>query len=315
MHTGSPQRRRGRRGGAEIFSALPRRSLRLGSPLNLASKLVQVTIAALLLITSTVGQHAIKTYPTSTLHQWGAVTLFHGLPSDHVRAIAQAPDGTMWFGTDSGLVKYDGRRIQKIATQGPGAARVLALKLDSEGTLWVGSDAGAARLINGEIKPIPETQSSAITAIANPDGARTLMTTEQGEIFDFSSAPDGSLIVNTIKPDDHPILTIESRRHAPLQLTSLALIDNQLIVGTRSRGFLAVDATQMNSGAKTPDFITEILSRPRAFFVQAVETDARGGLWFGAETSAEDSGLYNGSDLMRPEKIGAVTGTVTALRS
>jgi hypothetical protein len=32
----------------------------------------------------------------------------------------------MWFGTDSGLVKYDGRRIQKIATDGPAAARVLA---------------------------------------------------------------------------------------------------------------------------------------------------------------------------------------------
>ena len=65
--------------------------------------------------------------PTSVRpHQWGAVTLFHGLPSDHVRAIAQGPDGLMWFGTDSGLVKYDGRRIQKIATDGPAAARVLA---------------------------------------------------------------------------------------------------------------------------------------------------------------------------------------------
>src|SRR5258706_14326059 len=83
------------------------------------------------------------------LHQWGAVTLFHGLPSDHVRAIAQDSNGMMWFGTDGGLVKYDGRRIQKIATDGPAAARVLPLKLDRECVLWMGADAGASRLIQG----------------------------------------------------------------------------------------------------------------------------------------------------------------------
>ncbi|HEX8720389.1 MAG TPA: two-component regulator propeller domain-containing protein, partial [Pyrinomonadaceae bacterium] len=40
------------------------------------------------------------TQPTS-LHRWGAVTLFHGLPSDQVRAVAQDAEGQMWFGTDS----------------------------------------------------------------------------------------------------------------------------------------------------------------------------------------------------------------------
>src|ERR1700730_6052946 len=69
----------------------------------------------------------------SNLHQWGAVTLFHGLPSDHVRTIAQDPDGAMWFGTDSGLAKYDGRRVQKLVAGGPAAARVRALKLDRDG--------------------------------------------------------------------------------------------------------------------------------------------------------------------------------------
>src|SRR5215207_1828687 len=48
----------------------------------------------------------------ASLHRWGAVTLFHGMPSDRVRAVAQGPDGAMWFGTDAGLARYDGRRIQ-----------------------------------------------------------------------------------------------------------------------------------------------------------------------------------------------------------
>src|SRR5262249_62043403 len=49
------------------------------------------------------------------LHQWGALTLIHGLPSDHVRAITQDSEGTLWFATDNGLARYDGRRIQKVS--------------------------------------------------------------------------------------------------------------------------------------------------------------------------------------------------------
>src|ERR1044071_1535136 len=78
----------------------------------------------------------------SNLHQWGAVTLFHGLPSNHVRVIAQDGEGVMWFGTDSGLARYDGRRIQKITSDLLPAGRVRALKLDADGVLWIGTDAG-----------------------------------------------------------------------------------------------------------------------------------------------------------------------------
>lgn len=248
-----------------------------------------------------------------TLHQWGAVTLFHGLPSDHVRAIAQDPDDAMWFGTDSGLAIYDGRRVLKLAADGPAAARIRALKFDSNGVLWIGSDAGAARLIGGEIKLIPETQSSVITSIITPESGRALMTSEQGEVFDCSTAREGSLSVHKINHEDHRLLTIESRGRASLQLTSLALIENNLIVGTHSRGLIAIDPAQLKTGVVNADLVKEMLTRPRPFFVEAIETDSRGHLWFGAETPAEDSGLYYASDLNHPEKIGAGLGKVTAL--
>src|SRR6187549_147825 len=61
-------------------------------------------------------------------HQWGAVTVFNGLPSDSVRAIAQTPDGVMWFGTDNGLARFDGRRIQNFSLGENEADRVLVLK-------------------------------------------------------------------------------------------------------------------------------------------------------------------------------------------
>jgi Two component regulator propeller len=185
-------------------------------------------------------------------HQWGVVTLFHGLPSDHVRAIAQDRDGIMWFGTDSGLVKYDGRRIQRITAEGTASARILSLKSDGEGVLWLGTDQGAARLISGDVKPITETHGSTVTAIITPDGGGAMMTTDEGEVFSCTTAPDGSLAIERIGPDDHPLLTIESRRSA-LRLTSLALINSSLLVGTRSRGVLAIDGTQIKAGSIPPD--------------------------------------------------------------
>ncbi|HET8676245.1 MAG TPA: two-component regulator propeller domain-containing protein [Blastocatellia bacterium] len=236
------------------------------------------------------------------LHQWGAVSLFHGLPSNHVRAIAQDGDRVFWFGTDGGLVKYDGRRIQRLATEGMLAGRVRAIKVDSDGVLWVGTDEGAARIVRGEIRPIAQTEGKTITAIINPERGRAVIATRQGALFDCATSPDGSLAVQTIGREDHPLLNID--QGAPLELTSLAVAGNRLLVGTRSRGILSIE-----QGA-----VKEVLSRNRAYFVEALEIDSEGRPWFGAQTTAEDSGLFESADLLRPAKIGAGTGTVLALK-
>src|SRR6185503_10612451 len=94
-------------------------------------------------------QSLIPSTSSANLHQWGSVTLFHGLPSDHVRVIAQDTEASLWLGTDGGLAKYDGRRIHKIVAEGLPVGRVRALKLDVEGVLWIGTDTGATRLVAG----------------------------------------------------------------------------------------------------------------------------------------------------------------------
>ncbi|HKP71406.1 MAG TPA: two-component regulator propeller domain-containing protein, partial [Pyrinomonadaceae bacterium] len=78
-----------------------------------------------------------------------------------------------------------------------------------------------------------------------------------------------------------------------------------LIAGTRSRGLLSI----ANGEAKEFD------SRPRAYFVEALERDARGVVWVGARARGQESGLYAARDLLRPSKIGEGLGTVTALRA
>lgn len=238
-----------------------------------------------------------------TLHQWGAVTLFHGLPSDRVRAIAQDADGAMWFGTDGGLAKYDGRRTQAITVEGLSAKRVLALKLDEDGVLWVGTETGGGALFNGEFRAIDETAGKAITSIITPERGRAILASEQGIIFDCRRTADGSLKIKTIP--EKPLESADFDRPGPLNLTSLALKDNVLYIGTRSRGVIAVEA-----GA-----VREIFSTPRPFFVETIEMDSRGRLWYGAKAKAEESGLYEAGDALRPQKIGAGLGPVAALRA
>jgi len=235
------------------------------------------------------------------LHQWGSVTLFHGLPSDHVRAIAQDADGVLWFGTDGGLAKYDGRRTQKIVHPGLPGTQIRALKADRNGVLWVGTDSGAARVIAGEFRAIPETAGQAITTIVSREHGPTLLATEQGHIFTLENNSDGTVRVKSIGPKDTALLRLAS--DAPLPLTSLAIANDGIIIGTRGRGLLTMNGR----------VIKEIINRPRPFFIGGLTLDRAGRLWFGAETTEGDSGLYDGSDLLKPGKTGAGTGTVTSL--
>ena len=241
--------------------------------------------------------------PPANLHQWGAVTLFHGLPSDRVHAIAQTPDGVMWFATDGGLAKYDGRRTQAVIADGLPAGRVLALKTDEDGALWIGTDNGAARFANGKFDLIKECAGKVITAIISPQRARAIMSSENGVIFDcqvqqpFESRAL-SFAVKTIP--DQPLQSSDKDHPGLLKITSLAFLNNTLYAGTQSRGLVTID----NGEAK------EIQSKPRSYFINALETDSRGRLWVGAKGRPEESSLFDQTEPMKPAKSNAATGPV-----
>jgi signal transduction histidine kinase/PKD repeat protein len=242
---------------------------------------------------------------TESLHRWGAVTLFHGLPSDQVRAIAQDSDGVMWFGTDAGLARYDGRRVQTVKDEGLSGPRVRALASDASGALWVGTDGGAYVRAAGaqEFRRVEGTEGKSVLAVVAPGAGRALLATADGLLFECRQAEDGSLAVRQLGER----LTSSAGKGQPLALTSLATAGDTFVVGTRGRGLLTVDA---GGEAK------EVVSKPRAFFVESLARASDGTLYFGAQTSANDSGLFRADDarLARPLKLaGGATGTVTAL--
>lgn len=237
------------------------------------------------------------------VHQWGAITLFHGLPSDHVRAIAQDRDGTLWFGTDNGLARYDGRRTEKLIGDGLPSGRVGALWVDQSNTLWVGTESGAVRLDKGRFQPISETSGHAITAIAltkaMTGGDVIALASEQGRVFTCAPESEGGLHVTSVGPKESYLLATDSAG-APLILTSLMDTDQGLLVGTHGRGLLTINGTEVK---ETPS---------RSFFISAITKMPDGRLIYGSDKSTL-SGLYEVRDLGQTHKVSTVFGAVTSL--
>ena len=247
------------------------------------------------------------------LHRWGAVTLFHGLPSDQVRALAQDADGVMWFGTDAGLARYDGRRVQSATDEGLAGPRVRALVVDEGGALWVGAEGGAfVRAAGGrEFRRVEETRGKGVTAVAAAGRGRALVATADGLVFECSLDGAGPPAARQVGER----LTSVAGKAQPLELSGLAALGETILVGTRGRGLMSI-----GPGGEA----RESAARPRAFHVEALGRDADGSLIFGARAPAGDSGVFKvegarapGGDAdggPRHSKVaGLKTGTVTAL--
>jgi len=254
--------------------------------------------------------------PPPNLHQWGAVTSFHGLPSDRTHAIAQTEFGVTWFATDGGLARFDGRRTSAVTADGLPTGKVLALKADQSGALWIGTENGAARLLNDKFETIKETAGKIITAIITPERDHAIMASENGQIFDCRVTqpaasrlavtddernPPPTLTVRAIP--ERPLQSADKDQPGPLKLTSLAKVGDKLYAGTQSRGIIEIQ----NGEAK------EVVSKPRSFFINALETDVHGRLWVGARGAKDDSAIFDQSDPLKPARANAATGPVTAI--
>jgi len=84
--------------------------------------------------------------------EFGKLTAKDGLAGDLVSAIHQDSSGTMWFGTDGGVSRYDGkeftnfiRSLATSATDGLVHDSVHSIYGEPNGVLWFGTDGGVSR--------------------------------------------------------------------------------------------------------------------------------------------------------------------------
>ena len=121
------------------------------------------------------------------------------------------------------------------------------------------------------------------------------LATDPGICFSVARNTDDS----TFSAVKIPAETLQNSKGLPLEITSLAELDNRIIAGTRSRSFIAVD------GDRTFEFSA---ARDR-FFVNALVKDNSGTIWLGADSEATGSGLFTIRDAGRPDRIGSNIGT------
>ncbi len=106
-----------------------------------------------------------------------------GLPSNHVRALLERADGSLWIGSNQGVSVYrDGRVVRHYdGKDGLPEGNVYALYDAGDGVLWIGSSNGVAALHpDGRLQVWrPKDEFPAVAA------------------FDFLADPDGSLWIAT----------------------------------------------------------------------------------------------------------------------
>jgi signal transduction histidine kinase/ligand-binding sensor domain-containing protein len=259
---------------------------------------------------------------TLNLHRWGAVTLFHGLPSDRVRAIVEDSSGAIWIGTDNGLVRYDGRNTQAFAQENAlPSRRILALAVDAHGALWIGTESGAARWRNEQLEVLAETRGRAVNAIAASAQGDVVAITNQGELirYQLSAAPltrsqlaePQKLPAGKLDATSHRLLSPPEQnvnQSGALRLTCATVSPaGVFFIGSSGRGAMI----HRSLSGQPAEQLREIALRPpRPYHLNAVFAEGNR-VWLG-EQSNRAPGLWlleNGALARLPVN----TGTVTAI--
>lgn len=231
-------------------------------------------------------------------HQWGSITVFNGLPSDTVRAIAQTPDGVMWFGTDNGLARFDGRRVQKFIPGGSGSERLLALQTSENGDLWIGTQSGAFVFSDNGFIPVGESDNFGITSILLDK--EIYLGTDAGFVLRVTKDESGAFAATPVFAE-----ALKAVDGSDLSIRALILHDRKVLAATAGRG-----AFEIKDGTAF-----ELPGSPRPIFVNSLAETKGNALWFGTSAAKGISGIFLSGPDSRVTRIPAPTADVFALEA
>ena len=137
---------------------------------NFPHTMRRVILAAIALGVLLGGCHGLFALnPSLDISQYGhtAWTIRDGFATGTAFAMAQTPDGYLWFATDFGLVRFDG--VHRVLWQPPAGQQLpenpYSLLVTRDGTLWIGTFAGLASWNNGKLTQYPEVGARFITSL------------------------------------------------------------------------------------------------------------------------------------------------------
>ncbi|MCU0426306.1 MAG: methyl-accepting chemotaxis protein [Candidatus Kapabacteria bacterium] len=146
-----------------------------------------------------------------------------GLPQNAVQTILQTRDGYLWFGSQEGVVRFDGVRFtvfDKQHTEGIKENNVYALCEDKEGKLWVGTYVGGISVyskgvfknyskeqgIDGDVSTIFQDSKGTIWVGSNNGIFRFNTQSDKFEKVTGNGAPDGFMVSRIKESKDGTLL-------------------------------------------------------------------------------------------------------------
>ncbi len=193
-----------------------------------------------------------------------------GLPQATVHALLQSSDGYLWFGTQEGLVRFDGVQFEIIdrhtAPEMPNH-HVLALLQDAEGAIWMGtSGGGLVRYHEGEITSFSTDEGLASNVVSS------LLQTASGDLW---VGTDAGLSLYR----DGGFTTFGAEQGLPHLVINALLEDGRgrIWVGTQGGGVAILDKERL----EVLDGIEDI----GASAVRALYRAHDGTIWIGADNA------------------------------
>jgi signal transduction histidine kinase/ligand-binding sensor domain-containing protein/CheY-like chemotaxis protein len=122
----------------------------------------------------------------------------NGLPQNSVLAIAQTPDGYLWFGTEDGLARFDGVRFVIFDSRNTPALQsneISSLLVDHRGNLWIGTHGGGlikvSRGVFQNVAPQPGLSNDSIQALYEDEQGDLWIGTDGGGLNRLRHADSG----------------------------------------------------------------------------------------------------------------------------
>lgn len=197
---------------------------------------------------------------------WRSYHAADGLPSDSLIGLAEAPDGSLWIGTDGrGLARWQAGRFSVFTTrQGLPSNLILALWVDSQGELWVGTNGGLAFGRDGRFSSVSSAAglpTDAVTQIRDDDQGYVWLGTSRGALRvsraaleDYARDPAATRL--DVESFDRSDGMKSSQCTAPGQPGALRTRDGRLWFAT-TEGIASLDPRHLRRDTRPPPAVIE----------------------------------------------------------
>ena len=133
----------------------------------------------------------------------------NGLPTSEANAIAETPDGFIWIGSYSGLIRFDGNTFERVDSI-KGLSSVVCLYVDSRARLWIGTnDSGVAVMDQGEVQKWGKHEglrSACVRSIIEDQAGTIYVATTAG--IDMIDSEAGILPLDDARLNEIPVIDL-----------------------------------------------------------------------------------------------------------